>query len=226
MATRASQGRWVPRKEAQPTIVAPTTWCGETTLKKMVRRSTMQEGSEQGTQHICSFGCNRHRWQFSVEPPPCKYASQLGRQMTHPTSMNLVDHFLAPVHGWGIHQQQTPVTHLCPPYASTTLPNMVQLSLRGHQCPILNLRTIVVVDVKVSIQLWATLGWLFVFPLPMSLKLVLLLGLCGKQLFVWLLVSPFWNTILLLVFLVTKWLKGLCSCGGAVFLPIPGSLLW
>jgi hypothetical protein len=48
------------------------------------------------------------------------------------------------------------------------------------------------------------LGGLFVFPLPVSLVLVSLLGLCGERPFVRLIVPPFWNTILLLVFLVTK----------------------
>ncbi len=55
--------------------------------------------------------------------------------MTQPTSMDLVDHFLAPVHGQGIYQQWTSGTHLCPPYTSTTLPGMFQLSLQGHHCP-------------------------------------------------------------------------------------------
>jgi hypothetical protein len=95
----------------------------------------MQEGAEQGMQHICSFGCCRHRWHISVGSPPCKYALQLGRRMTHPTGMDLVDHFLAPVHGRGIYQRRTSGTHLCPPYASTTLPGMVQLSLQSHHCP-------------------------------------------------------------------------------------------
>ncbi len=54
--------------------------------------------------------------------------------MTHPTGMDLVDHFLAPVHGQGIYQRWTSGTHLCCPYASTTLPGMVQLSLQGHHC--------------------------------------------------------------------------------------------
>ena len=55
--------------------------------------------------------------------------------MTHPTGMDLVDHFLAPIHGQGIYQQRTSSTDLHHPHASTILSGMVWHSLRDHHRP-------------------------------------------------------------------------------------------
>jgi hypothetical protein len=55
--------------------------------------------------------------------------------MTHPTGMDLVDHFLAPVHGRGIYHRRTSGTDLNHPHASTIFSSMVWHSLRGCHCP-------------------------------------------------------------------------------------------
>ncbi len=127
MATRASQGQQVTQKEVRQLdlpLVLPPHGVGQPFCQGLLHGPGMQE-AEQGMQHICSFGCHRHCRQISVGSSPCKYALQLGGRMTHPTGMDLVDHFLAPVDGQGIYQQWTSGTHLCPTYASTTLPGMV-----------------------------------------------------------------------------------------------------
>jgi hypothetical protein len=116
-------------------MVLPPHGVGQPFRQGLLHWPGMQEGAEQGTQHICSFGCHGHHWQISTESSPCKYSSQLGERMTHPTGMDLVDHFLAPVHGQGIYRWQISRTHLCLPYTFTTLPSMVQLSLWDHHCP-------------------------------------------------------------------------------------------
>jgi hypothetical protein len=94
-----------------------------------------QEGAERGTQLICSFGCRHHRWRISVSSSPCKYAPQLSGRMTHPTGMDLVDHFLAPVHGQGVYHRRTSGTDLHHPHASTILSGIVWHSFRGRHCP-------------------------------------------------------------------------------------------
>jgi hypothetical protein len=134
----ASQGRRVARKEALQLdllLVLPPHGMGQSFCQRLSHGPRPQEGAEQGTQHICSFGCRRHRRQILVGSSPCKYAPQLSRRMTHPTGMHLVDHFLAPVHGRGIYHRCTSGTDLLHPHASTILSGMVWHSLRGRHCP-------------------------------------------------------------------------------------------
>ncbi len=115
MAKCASQGRRVARKEAQQLnllLVLPPHDMGQSFFQRLLHGPGPQEGTERGMQHICSFGCRRHCRQISVGSSPCKYAPQLSGRMTHPTGMDLVEHFLAPVHGRGIYQQRTSGTDL------------------------------------------------------------------------------------------------------------------
>jgi len=93
----------------------------------------MHERANWSPQSVCSLRCSRRSWQFPLEQPHCKHASEHSGWKTHPTGMDLVDHILVTIHGRGNHQWCTTRADLCHPHASTAYLPMVRISPQDHR---------------------------------------------------------------------------------------------